>query len=112
MIINDVIMYNREVEIVFVGEIKKHWPAGSKGIAEIAEAKQQIIRATLANWRRKTSYMGGLICLGGNVTLFLFTKDIMQTIKFQQHTKTFNLNAGDWSKFTNAMIGMLKIILS
>ena len=49
VIIPDVIMYNREVEVVFVGEIKKHWPAGSKGIAEIAEAKQQIIRATLAN---------------------------------------------------------------
>ena len=47
----------------------------------------------MAYWGRKTSYMGGLICLGGHVTLFLFTKDIMQTIKIpiQKH---FNLNVG------------------
>ena len=49
VIIPDVIMYNREVEVVFVGEIKKYWPAGSKGIAEIAGLALERALGTLSH---------------------------------------------------------------
>ena len=49
-------------------KVKKDWPAGAKGVAETEEAKQQVIRGTLANWGRRTTYMGGLTCLGGLVS--------------------------------------------